>query len=194
MFERLKKIKGYAFDLDGTIVDSKLDFTRMRSELNFPQDVGILEHLDNIECEIEKQKAWDVVNNHEMIGAQNALLIDGITDLINYLKQNNIPTGILTRNSNEVAHISLSKFNLEFDIVLSRDDCLAKPNPEGLEIMAKKWGIDTSEIVFIGDHLFDIETAINANSFPIMYDPMQRHPESSDYLKIKCYREFLKAV
>jgi HAD superfamily hydrolase (TIGR01549 family) len=191
MFEQLKKIKGFAFDLDGTIVDSKLNFTKMRKDLKFPVDIGILEHLENISCEVQKKSAWDVVNYHERLGAQEASLIDGVLDLLIYLKNNNIPIGILTRNSNEVAHISLKKFNLEFDIVLSRDDCMAKPSPEGLEIMAKKWGIDTSEIVFIGDHFFDVETAINASSLPIMFDPKEIHPESEQYLKIKCFRELL---
>jgi HAD superfamily hydrolase (TIGR01549 family) len=194
MIEQLKKIKGFAFDLDGTIVDSKLNFIKMRNDLQFPMDVGILEHLEEIRCEDQKKSAWEVVNDHERLGAEEALLIDGVLDLLIHLKKNNIPIGILTRNSNEVAHISLNKFNLEFDIVLSRDDCLAKPNPEGLEIMAKKWGINTSEIVFIGDHTYDVETAINASSLPVMFDPEDKHPESDDYLKIKCFKELLRAL
>lgn len=194
MIQRLKNIKAFAFDLDGTVVDSKLNFSKMRRDLNFPDDTGILEHLETLDCEVEKMHALTIINNHEKTGADQATLIDGVEELLNYLKVNNIPLGILTRNNNEVAHISLKKFSLEFDIVLSRDDCFAKPDPQGLEIMAKRWGIDTSEIVFIGDHFYDVETAINARSLPVMYDPKNIHPESDEYLKIKCFKEFLQVL
>ena len=36
-------IKGVVFDLDGTLVDSRLDFDAIRAELDFPQGRPILE-------------------------------------------------------------------------------------------------------------------------------------------------------
>lgn len=36
------------FDLDGTLVDSRLDFSAMRAELQAPEGVGLLEYIDGL--------------------------------------------------------------------------------------------------------------------------------------------------
>ena len=42
--------KGIVFDLDGTLLDSKLCFDRIRDELDIPQGEFILEYLETIAC------------------------------------------------------------------------------------------------------------------------------------------------
>ena len=57
------------FDLDGTLVDTRLDFAALRLELGFPEGIGVLEHLATLED--PEQAAWasTVIDRHEMEGA-----------------------------------------------------------------------------------------------------------------------------
>ena len=40
--------KAFIFDMDGTLVDSFLDFDSMREELNFPKGVPLLEYIESM--------------------------------------------------------------------------------------------------------------------------------------------------
>lgn len=157
------KFKGVIFDLDGTVVDSKLDFDLMREEIGIPNNEPILEFLEKQTDQKFIDQAMEIVHKHEVKGGQESTLIRDFQNFYDFLKEKKLPTAILTRNSKEVADATVSKHNLEFDIVLSRDCCKPKPHPEGLLEIAKEWEIDTKELVYIGDFKFDLETAINAN-------------------------------
>ncbi|HAJ42707.1 MAG TPA: phosphatase, partial [Alcanivorax sp.] len=37
------------FDLDGTLADTRLDFTVIRAEVGVPEGIGVLEYLDRLE-------------------------------------------------------------------------------------------------------------------------------------------------
>ena len=37
------------FDLDGTLADTRLDFTAIRAEVGVPEGIGVLEYLDRLE-------------------------------------------------------------------------------------------------------------------------------------------------
>jgi HAD superfamily hydrolase (TIGR01509 family) len=194
LMKHLKSCKGIGFDLDGTVVDSKLNFTQMRVDLNFPKDQPILEYLDKISDPIQQKKAAEIIHRHELTGAEQSTLISGVQELLDYFSKRDIPVGLLTRNSQEVALMSLNKFDLDFDIVLSRDNAIAKPDPHGLEIMAKKWGIDTTQMAFFGDSSFDVQTAQNAGSLAILYgdiSSLESEIASKDVLSFSCYNELL---
>lgn len=158
----MTKFRAIIFDLDGTIVDSKLDFDKMRDDIGIKNGSPILEYLDTIDDELELMKAFDIVNEHELKGAQESTLIHDFLDFYQYLKQLQIPIGILTRNSKDVTNLTLDKHNLAFDDVLTRDCCKAKPNPDGLNILSQKWEISPESILYIGDFKLDIETAHKA--------------------------------
>jgi HAD superfamily hydrolase (TIGR01549 family) len=165
----LEKIQAIVFDMDGTLVDSALNFDLMRSDLGFPIDTPILEHLKTLDSKDDIEKANKVIHQHEIKGAKKSILFDGVKELLALLKEKKVPTGILTRNSSIVTEYTLKKFELNFDVVLTRDDCKAKPNPEGLLIMGKKWNIPLSKILYIGDYLFDLQTAKNAKAISALY-------------------------
>ena len=150
--------------MDGTIVNSYLDFKKIRDELGINQELGILEYLEQLEDKSQIKKAQDIVHRHELAGAKKSILMRDFLSFYNDLKDKLIPIGILTRNSKFVTNITLSKHNLKFDMTLTRDCCKAKPDPEGLLQFSKAFKINPQEILYIGDYIFDIETAKNANA------------------------------
>lgn len=157
------QLKGIIFDLDGTIVDSRLNFDLMREEIGIPKGEPILEYLEAVKDDTFIKKAYEIVHKHELKGAQESTLIRDFLDFYNFLNNHNVPKAVLTRNSKEIANMTLNKHDLEFEVVLSRDCCEPKPKPDGLNLINSKWKFDTQEIIYVGDFKFDLETAKNAH-------------------------------
>ncbi len=160
----------FIFDMDGTLVDSSLNFDAMRSDLNFPKGAPILEHIETL-SEAEKKTAFEIVDRHEWEGAERAIEMPGIDDLLERLSELGKLKAILTRNSKTVTDHTLSKFNWSFDLVLTRDCItLQKPHPEGLLKICEQLDVEINKACYIGDFKFDLEAANNAGMPGILYD------------------------
>ena len=73
-------------------------------------------------------------------------------------------------NTCENTEISLKKVNLlkYFDVIVGRDNINnPKPHPDHLLYICDKLDVEPSEIVVIGDHVRDIEGAINVGAHSI---------------------------
>ncbi len=156
------KYKAIIFDMDGTIVDSKLDFKLIKQDIGMPLDLGILEYLDTIQDKERYEKAHQIVHKHELDGANNSEIMRDFLRFYQLLKKENIAIGLLTRNSKSVTEITLLKHNIHFDMVVTRDCAKPKPDPDGLLKICKHFQILPNQALYIGDFLYDIETAINA--------------------------------
>jgi HAD superfamily hydrolase (TIGR01549 family) len=165
-----KQLKAVIFDMDGTIVDTKLNFDQIREEIGIPPKKPILEYLEQSSDSIFVEKAHQVINRHESEGAKKSLIIRDFQTFYDWLKVNKVKTGLLTRNSRKVTELIVKKFNWNFDIIITRDDAPPKPNPEGLFFCLKQFYCKEKELLFIGDHLFDLETAYNAGVYSCLIE------------------------
>jgi len=187
----VKNLKAFVFDLDGTVVDSQLNFDEMRADLNYPAGVSILEHLDTLSDQEQIDLSHKIIHEHELKGATNSTLMEGYKELHHFLKQKGFKLGLQTRNSTPVTELTLKKFELEFDCVFTRDDCAPKPKPDGLIKMQNLWDIKPKEMIYIGDFLFDLETAKNANSHSGLYLwPTNEHLIDIADISIRRYTDF----
>lgn len=166
---KLHHLKSIVFDMDGTLVDSKLNFDLIRQDIGIPNDEPILEYLEVHPDPEFVARAMEIVHHHEREGALRATLIPGVDRLLDLLHRKNIHTGILTRNSKIVTELTLKNLKLDFDHVLTRDDCKPKPDPEGLLILSERFKIQTQEMAYVGDFLFDLQTAKAANALAILF-------------------------
>ena len=83
-----------------------------------------------------------------------------------YLYSKKLNLAILTNNKSTYAENVLEKFNLNkfFNTIIGFNDVTeVKPNPEGILKILDKWGIETSEAIFIGDMTTDIDAGKSAN-------------------------------
>jgi HAD superfamily hydrolase (TIGR01549 family) len=164
-------LRGVIFDLDGTLVDSGLDFDAIRADLNFAPKQPILETVDRLPLGAEKDRCLAILREHELRGAQRATLMPGIAAFLATLSERSIKTGILTRNSRESTDITLSRLQLNLQPVLTRDDVPAKPDPTGLLKICQIWGCGPDEAIYVGDYLFDIQAGRNARMRTVLYTP-----------------------
>jgi HAD superfamily hydrolase (TIGR01509 family) len=161
--------KGVIFDLDGTLVDTRLDFTLLCQRLGWPVGTPILEHLATLTDPAEYAVATQIIEQFELEGAEQASWMPGAAELLRQLQQQKIPTAILTRNIKSATELCMQKLQFSVDVVLTREDCAPKPHPEGLIKIANHWQRECRELLFIGDYLFDLQTAARAGMPSCLY-------------------------
>jgi HAD superfamily hydrolase (TIGR01549 family) len=164
-------LQGVIFDLDGTLVDSRLDFNAIRREMQIPDGQPILEALDEMPEGDYKSECLRILKRHEQAGAEQATLIPGVREFLSELTRRDIRQGVLTRNSRESTQQVTERLGLEFSIVLTREDAPPKPDPKGLLLICEKWGISVERTIFIGDYLFDLQAGRNAEIRGVLYCP-----------------------
>lgn len=167
----LKNLRGIIFDLDGTLVDSGLDFDAMRREMRLPVGQPILEALECMPEGREKRCCLETLEAHEKRGASRARLIPGVSRFLDELAQKEIQTAVLTRNSREMTQRVLRRLSLNFSSVLTREDAPPKPDPAGLLKICRLWGVSVSQVLLFGDHGFDIRAGRNAKIATVLYAP-----------------------
>jgi HAD superfamily hydrolase (TIGR01509 family) len=157
------------FDLDGTLVDSRLDFAAMRKELGAPRDIGLLEYIEGLASARAREEAMEVVHRHEIAGAQVASWMPGAEETLHTLHRQGTPIAIVTRNSRVAARLTMERLGMPAIPLKAREDAAPKPNPEALLAIAAQWDIAPAVCAYIGDFRYDIEAAERAGMTPVLY-------------------------
>ncbi len=164
-------IRGIIFDLDGTLVDSQLDFEAIRREMCLPSQTPILEALQRTPPGPELDRMHAVLRSHELRSALRATLFEGVAEFLQWMDHRRLPRAILTRNSRECTEIVISRLELQFSCVLTREDAPPKPDPAGLLAICDQWQLPPAEVVFCGDYLFDLQAGRRAGMRTILFAP-----------------------
>lgn len=188
------KINAIVWDLDGTIINFKIDSMGARritidilrshgiNKKNLSTKKGIMDNIDtarelfitrgynsNQIDEILKEIDSEI-SKIEYKAALDASAIVGIEDVLKCIKGRNLKQAIYTLNKYKHAKISLEKVDLlsYFDVIIGRDNVnKAKPHPDHLLEICKRLQVKPNEIIVIGDTSRDIEGAINVGAYSI---------------------------
>src|SRR3954470_20937385 len=101
------RLRGVIFDLDGTLVDSGLDFDAIRREMSLPVGVPILEALAEIAPGQRLDDCLQILHRHERAGAERAAVMPGARELLDALRERGLEQGLLTRNSRHSTNLVL---------------------------------------------------------------------------------------
>ncbi|UCX05815.1 HAD family hydrolase [Shewanella glacialimarina] len=155
-------IQGIIFDLDGTLVESSLDFSLIRQQIGCPDDIDVLKHVESLGCKDLQDKANQIIIEHENQDAQSAKALAGMAVLLSFIERQQIPCAIVTRNSKAASELKLTQNKINIGTVLTRECYPAKPAPDALIAIATQWQIEPKHIMYVGDYLYDIQAANNA--------------------------------
>ena len=176
-------IKHVCFDLDGTLVDSKITILESTKaaldKLKIPHDIHedifsnmIGKHFVDIFIELK----MDTVDFEKFITIYKALYFDFIDSsylypevetALNYLNEKKIKVSLLTTKVQEQADKIIDHFGLRssFDYVMGRRDGLEhKPSPEPLIYICKELQVRPEKTLIVGDTELDIQCGKNAGA------------------------------
>ena len=164
-------LHGIIFDMDGTLVDSGLDFDAIRRDIGLPERHPILEGVEAIPEGPEHDRALEILHRHEHEGAVRATPYPGVAELLQRLGQLELHTGVLTRNSRASVTTTFGLLDWTFDTVLTREDAPAKPDPTGVLAICRDWNVAPADVLFVGDYLFDLQAGHNAGTRAALFAP-----------------------
>ena len=164
-------LKGIIFDLDGTLVDSQLDFPAMRQAVGVPEGEGILEFIGRLPSEAQKAEAMAALRPFEQAGVDCATLIPGVAEVLADIERRNLRCAVFTRNARQVADDSLARLNLKVEMVVGREDAPPKPKPDGVFKILSFWNLPGAETLMVGDYLYDLQAGAGAGTKTALYAP-----------------------
>ena len=162
--------------MDGTIVDVAYDWKRIKQELQ-TQGKPILSYIQSLE-EPERSKKWMILEKYEEEATTQATLKKGMDRFLAFLKEKNVKTALVTNNSRKNVEYLLGKFNLNFDLVLSREAGLWKPSGAPFLFVLEKLGVKKKQCCVVGDSHFDVKAGKDAGIECIF---ILTHDKNMDY-------------
>jgi len=197
-----KRIKGVLFDFDGTLtLPGALDFPAIKREMNCPPEIPILEYLETVPAEL-KPFLTKILESKEERAAEGSFPNVGAEECLWALRDRGILIGIITRNSLPSVRVALERFERirlgHFAAVMTRDDSLPKPHPDGVHKACARMRLTVSELMVVGDFRFDIlagkaagaRTVLLTNGRSSLMAPGDPEP---DYT-VTCLEELLQLV
>ena len=175
----MKNCDFWIFDMDGTLTHAIHDFEWIRQELGLPAGSMILEEIANMspsDAQKTNQHLYDL--EHEV--ALRATAQPGAKQLLAELRDKNYRIGIVTRNSESLALITLKACGLDHffvpETVIGRERCEPKPSPAGIDFLLGYWQAQADNTVMIGDYIFDLQAGRNAGTKTVHFDVNSEFP------------------
>ncbi|MBS7619303.1 HAD family hydrolase [Candidatus Bathyarchaeota archaeon] len=183
------RIKLIVFDLDGTLVNSTIDFPKMKKKMiSYLESCGVPPNLlspteTNVVILEKAEKVWNelklpsaerkqihetiesIMDEVEMEAVSTASEIKGASEAIRRLRNAGFKLAILTRSHRSYALEILKKLSMlqYFDLIFGRGETpKPKPYAEALTFISDLMKVKLSDILFVGDHRIDSECAENA--------------------------------
>ncbi|MDD4829905.1 MAG: HAD family phosphatase [Bacteroidales bacterium] len=174
----------YLFDLDGVVIDTETEYTKIWTEIGNKY----IPHINNFAFQIKgshirniyenylshlSDQEWDgVVSYIRDLGQKmNYTYIEGAKEFLQELKIKNHLTALVTSSDNnklETLFTKLPEIQSFFNVIVSSDDNVkGKPEPDPYLLAAKKLNIEPEKCIVFEDAIAGIESGLAANMFVI---------------------------
>jgi HAD superfamily hydrolase (TIGR01549 family) len=180
----LNNIKGFIFDLDGTLVTSSLDFLAIKAEIGCPVDIDALVYIAQLPTQQQRQETMEIIHFHEMRDAQSCDWIPGARAFVFECLARELPMAIVTRNSQRSSKVKIENNNIPIEWLLTREDSKPKPDPTALLDIARGFELPVDQMMMVGDYRYDLEAGRNAG----MPSCLVNFSVEPDYVNLADYR------
>lgn len=169
----------FIFDVDGTIIDTELAMLNSLQRTLWEEKQKMVVHDDirfilgipgkdalrmmDLEPVDELHRIW---SEAVLDFSHNVVVFEGMANTLETIKSSNKKLGIVTSKTKESMRDEFDHFQLNhfFDDILDADDTNEhKPNPEPLLKSLANLQIKATEAIYIGDSIYDMQSAHAAN-------------------------------
>ncbi len=176
----LEGLLAIVFDMDGTLIDSDYDWSAIRRRLGV---VGpsIIDELNGLP-ERERDARWQELRSIEREATLGARLKSGARELLRMVAERGLATALVTNNSEDNTRLLMDRFDLEFDVVLTRDSGMWKPSGAPIAEAVRRLGVDPERCLAVGDSRYDVEAARDAGCgrVCVLYGGAERYRDHAD--------------
>ncbi|MEM3411657.1 MAG: HAD family hydrolase [archaeon] len=174
-------IKAFLFDLDGTIITIDLVIESLQKAF-IKINLQPLSREEIIKLILGRRlrevipKLFPFLTPEQVENFRSAYYdyyfknVDKVTltpyvrELFEFLKSKNFKIGIVSTTSSDRINI-LKNFNIEYDCEVSGGEVSQpKPSPEPILLACKKLDLNPTQVIMVGDHVFDMKSALFANA------------------------------
>jgi len=156
------RARAVLFDFDGTLtLPEAIDFAALRASLGVPPGSPILEYIASLPSALDRERKHSLLAQWEEAAARASLPNAGAEELLSHLKERGLAAAILTRNTRRSVELALGNFRsthvTDFAAVVTREaKARPKPEPDGVYIAAALLKVQPSELLVVGDFVYDI--------------------------------------
>lgn len=181
-------IGGILFDMDGVVIQQRLDFLAIKQEIFGTTHGFILERMGAL-TPPERARAEAILERHETVAAAQAEPMDGIVPFLSWMEGRGLRRGLVTRNSRKSVEMVLARLGLRFDAIVTREDAPPKPSPEPVWLACRQMVLPPSAVLFVGDFEFDMLSGRRAGVRTVLLrNPAMQFSEHAD-LSVDCVGE-----
>jgi len=156
-----RTVRGIIYDLDGTITRPRIPWEKLRREMEVPRGMTILEYLDSLPSSLRARKE-EILLAYEREAAESAELHPGVKETVDRLRAMGILQALVTNNTMRSVETVLAKFDLAFDVVLTREHGKPKPSGDLLVRAVRVMKCGRGDVLFVGDSVHDAAAAREA--------------------------------
>jgi len=190
MLEWLREIKVAIFDMDGTIFESYLNWREIRKELSIDEGGDILKEIFNGE-QVDHHRL-EILERYEKENTLKTRPLKGFSQFLSKLVNNKIFSALVTNNNRENTQYLLEKFQIAFDLVITREMKLWKPAPDALLYVMRYCSIHPDQAISLGDSLYDVKASQRAgiSNIFIVENSHNRHLFSHEDKDVTLFKDY----
>lgn len=173
MMPRGFRLGAVLFDFDGTLTrPGAIDFDGLKAALGAAPGVFALEHLAELEPGPERERALGILHRFEAEGAARSQPNEGAEEMVTWLREMEVPLGMITRNTLGMVGRALENFEHlslnDFDVVVTRETPVPfKPEPDTILFAAEELGVGPEACLMVGDFVVDVEAGNRAGAVTV---------------------------
>lgn len=176
------KLKGFIFDLDGTLINSlpvvrtSLSRTLLKfsgreysdkelSSIFGPSEDGIFKKLFP---ELWRESLQFYLDEYDRLHEHYAEPFPGIVEALNILQERKIKLALVSGKGAGSMKISLKHSGLEhfFEVIITGSEHQAS-KPEHIQQILDRWNFSPDEVAYVGDIAYDVHAAKEVGVLPI---------------------------